>query len=351
MNRKLNKRLSLMLLSDYRSQIMGLAAVFIILCHSTLKFHGFASDFYRIYINQLMQCGVDIFLLVSGLGCYFSFAKNPSIKLFYKKRLFRIFVPFVFFLLFDCAISCLFQHVYFWDYVWQHSIISFFVSGCLKIWFIAAILVLYLVFPIIYRMINWKTTSVLIVAGVITAIVLLPFWKSFPSPLPVIREIFFTRIPVFLVGVWVGKKLFKRIPLRINGAVAGAILIVSIILLSVNAFFNSFDTWTYSRILFLPLSCMFCLVISNFFKRINLEKKPINKIMCFFGMLSLELYLVFEQVLALVTVYLPQPQVVFSRLSDTTISIIINVVAVIITIFASLAIHKVSHRLQQIMVK
>ena len=75
-----NMSIDLSLVSKYRTQLMGVAAIFIILCHTSFYFGGKVQTLYSIYVNQMMQCGVDIFLLLSGLGCYFSYAKNPSIK-------------------------------------------------------------------------------------------------------------------------------------------------------------------------------------------------------------------------------------------------------------------------------
>ena len=60
--------------SDYRTQIMGLAAVMIIACHAPAS--GVKMPYISAKILELGNFGVDIFLFLSGLGCYYSLSKN-----------------------------------------------------------------------------------------------------------------------------------------------------------------------------------------------------------------------------------------------------------------------------------
>ena len=84
-------------LSKYRKVLMGVQIILIIIFHFTedckiydVRFSGIINLFYR-YIRS---SGVDMFLLLSGLGLYFSWKKKPEPKAFYKKRYMRILIPY-----------------------------------------------------------------------------------------------------------------------------------------------------------------------------------------------------------------------------------------------------------------
>ena len=73
-------------ISTYRSELMGYSILWIMMLHFTfiqVKTLGF--------VAQYGFAGVEIFMMVSGFGLFFSLDKNASLKRFYKKRLLRIF--------------------------------------------------------------------------------------------------------------------------------------------------------------------------------------------------------------------------------------------------------------------
>ena len=74
-------------ISTYRSELMGWAILWIMMLHF---------DFNQIkplgFIAQYGYAGVEIFILVSGFGVFFSLEKDNSIIRFYKKRLLRFAV-------------------------------------------------------------------------------------------------------------------------------------------------------------------------------------------------------------------------------------------------------------------
>ena len=73
-------------ISTFRSELMGWAIVWIMMLHFTftqIKPLGF--------IAQYGFAGVEIFMLVSGLGLFFSLDKDINIGHFYRRRLLRIF--------------------------------------------------------------------------------------------------------------------------------------------------------------------------------------------------------------------------------------------------------------------
>lgn len=70
----LSKKFDLSLISVYRTQIMGLAAFSILIGHAV----GYGCNFDGGIIKWLLSQGfrgVDIFLFLSGMGCYYSLVK------------------------------------------------------------------------------------------------------------------------------------------------------------------------------------------------------------------------------------------------------------------------------------
>ena len=69
----MNKAAQLQLLSKYRTELMGVGAICILLCHSVgrdVLMPGFLSQ-----ILSYGNIGVDIFLLSSGMGMFYSLSR------------------------------------------------------------------------------------------------------------------------------------------------------------------------------------------------------------------------------------------------------------------------------------
>lgn len=86
----------LALLSKYRTQLMGVAMLWVMFRHS--EFNDSESDFIIRLIHRSGYGGVDVFFLLSGLGLYFAYNKEKNIKVFFFRRLVRIlpyYIPVV----------------------------------------------------------------------------------------------------------------------------------------------------------------------------------------------------------------------------------------------------------------
>lgn len=64
--------------SRFRSELMGVATILIILCHTTKYNMVMPSWLYTIFGN--CGAGVDIFLFLSGMGIFNSYANREKIK-------------------------------------------------------------------------------------------------------------------------------------------------------------------------------------------------------------------------------------------------------------------------------
>ena len=65
-------RVNLSDLSRYRTELMGISAVLIMLCHSTAYID---MPLWFMYVLSLANIGVDFFLLLSGMGMWYSLSK------------------------------------------------------------------------------------------------------------------------------------------------------------------------------------------------------------------------------------------------------------------------------------
>ena len=151
------KRVNFNIFSKYREVLMGMAILSILVFHytedcyvSNINYNGIV----RLYKTYIGSSGVDIFLLLSGLGLYYSFSKNSSIKDFYCKRLKRVLIPY-----FIIAIP-----VYFWyDFIYLSDgiipfiknlfFITLFTEGNILFWYIFFIIICYIIFSFIYKFI------------------------------------------------------------------------------------------------------------------------------------------------------------------------------------------------------
>ena len=85
------------LISKCRAALMGMATIGILMCHAPSN--GVSLPFHLNSILALGQMGVMIFFLVSGLGLYYSTRRMEysagGIAAWYRKRLVRLFVPYL----------------------------------------------------------------------------------------------------------------------------------------------------------------------------------------------------------------------------------------------------------------
>ena len=68
----MNKYFQLSKISEYRTELMGMSAILILICHSVAYI-----EMPRIlhYVLSLGNIGVDLFLFLSGMGMWFSLTK------------------------------------------------------------------------------------------------------------------------------------------------------------------------------------------------------------------------------------------------------------------------------------
>lgn len=180
-------------ISMYRSELMGWAIVWIMMLHFTftqIKPLGF--------IAQYGFAGVEVFMMVSGLGLFFSLEKDNNLQYFYKKRLLRIFPTYYFLGIFA---SILLYQDNFWQYLFRYSTIGFWTGSIYGEWYIPSIIALYIAAPFIKKLFDKK--QFLIICFICFAILLASFFIVSKNILPKGEAHFFLlyRIPAFILGM------------------------------------------------------------------------------------------------------------------------------------------------------
>ena len=210
----LNERFNWNLISRFRSEIMGVAIVFVLICHSDSFSWGGAQAFVK-QIMPVFAIGVDIFLFVSGVGLYFSMRKNSNIYYFYKKRFLRIIPEFLIVSAASCALITTLRKN---DFVWSEFLIK--VSGIraavLKnsgengaVWYVIFIIIMYAFYPALFSLEKLSEKQRRIAYGIImalpiaTELLLAAFVPDVFKKYEIDRMLM--RIPIFAFGAYMGR--------------------------------------------------------------------------------------------------------------------------------------------------
>lgn len=194
------ERNTLQLINTYRSALMGFAAIMVLLHHYWAPVSPEGSIIRRIenYIHYTGFIGVDIFLLLSGMGLYYAIQKH-DIKTFYKRRFSRI-LPVI---LTSAIIMALVDGWSLGQFICNITGINFYLKETFSfLWYAVAIIQLYLIFPLYYKFFNKaknkkKFTTLAILVWLICTLVFGDVSRSD-------MFVFTNRIPVFLIGVLFG---------------------------------------------------------------------------------------------------------------------------------------------------
>lgn len=281
------KDIELANISRFRGELMGAAMLFIILFHVALPredaFFG---------LRRMGNVGVDMFLFLSGIGLWFSWTKNPDVRHFFVRRYLRIYPAWL-------IIACLFYIPRFeggdlrawvdlvgdisinWDF-WLHDELTF--------WYVPAIMALYLAAPWYMRLIQsrpvYRWLPLLMVIWCVMVQWVLPIHHAVGH-----IEIFWSRVPIFFIGINFGEMVRTR---RQLPSEAVWLLLVT--------FLMTFGTCLYleqvrhghfplfvERMLYIPFTVCTVLVMNRIFRR---TPQWVNRSFRLVGALSLEAYLI-----------------------------------------------------------
>ena len=277
-------------ISSYRTEIMGLCCLYIIISHNFFNWPDIFSP-----LRRLADCGniaVDIFLMLSGIGLYFSYHRNRSLAGYYKKRFIRILVPYIFtavpFYLWFSAVS----NGVFWKDVLN---ISLFENGLRVTWYPVVALLCYLIFPFIFY---FQNRPIIIFkkkldSGCLTLLFCLLWFfglcamKRLCPDFYQNSEIVWTRVPIFVIGCRIGVAVAEDRPISWE-FVPASLFIIYVYLYIFRSQVSLPDLWI--RMSYIPMSFAFLLLFLYLAKLT--AKNWLGSFLRFFGTRSFEIYLV-----------------------------------------------------------
>lgn len=332
------------LIGKYRTEIMGIAALLIYMFHEwKLVLCGvpiFA--FVECYLVQFGFAGVDVFFFLSGMGLVRSI-ETHSLPNFYQRRLERVLLPYA-------IIAICFKFYYNWETVYflKNLLgIHFFTRSIYSLlWFVPAITVLYLLFPLYYRFFRRSEHKIQFT----TAVLLMWLLLTMLLRNRIRNDLFgFTnRIPVFIIGVLVGWTAWKK-EVSFTGC-SWAVVLLTFCLGMLFAYRIAYEKME----LLVPIpNCCFpnllmavsgCCLVAGFFSLLDRFAGGIGKgvrtCLAFFGKISLEFYCVQEWVGS----FLQE-----NYLKDLG-SLTVNLITLICVIAAALVLHQICEVLKYILV-
>ena len=169
---------SIALINKYRGQIMGAAALWVVIYHTWYR--QFSPEtvpkilyYMELAIYKLGYFGVSIFFLLSGIGLSYAIGKY-SLKEFWLRRFRRLAYP----VLIAAAVLGIMEGWSFPHYLFAVTGIGFFIEKSYFLWFISAISAAYLVFPLYWRFFSRSRSklrfTVLFIAALYLGSILVP---------------------------------------------------------------------------------------------------------------------------------------------------------------------------------
>lgn len=251
--------------SKYRTQLMGISILLIMLFHAHFLKCGYI--------------GVEFFLLISAIGLFFSLSKDQRLIPFYKKRLIRILpaylivaVPYFLYhyrdgfelgnYLFDLAGLCI-------------------LNSELYFWFIGLIILCYLIAPFYFKLMNYKYS---IFVPFIVLVVCYFLGKQFE---PV--EIMLNRFAVFFLGFHLAKWVYEKKQINIKYLGLFCLFIWILVFVSEEVHFYV----GLHRVLFFFLSIP---AVMGLILVLKVTPPLIHKWLVFLGGITLEIYMVHERI-------------------------------------------------------
>lgn len=197
------------LINKYRREIMGFAIVWVMLLHCYTEIAQLANLNILRFIFSQGNIGVEIFLFLSGIGLYYSCSKDEAIIPFYSRRIKRVVIPWLIMAApYWFLKTIIVDHEGIGSYFLNLTGISFWINGITTTWYVALIVLLYFLYPYIYKIQknNSKWVVLTIVLFIIVNVVMLFLCSDYYRKV----EIAFTRVPIFLLGSLIGEVLKNK---------------------------------------------------------------------------------------------------------------------------------------------
>ncbi len=283
-NMKNSSLFNLGLFSQYRTALMGVATILIIVCH--LPAYGVVMPLWIAKLVGSFGVGVDIFLFLSGLGMYNSYTKNKenhvSVFSWWLKRYVRIVVPLV----------ILIVPILLWNPRGREMNIGMLleISGwgalfnCSPLWFVTCILFLYLLTPFLHILFTSRYRWIWFLGSS-----LICYFYAYTPPYDALLNFMISRWPIYFFGYILAINIKEK---RKGSVWIFAVLPLGlyIVLYLINHLYNMhFCLFGFQGVFMLTV---FALLINKIF--ILNSQSRVVACLNFMGIISLESYIMNE---------------------------------------------------------
>lgn len=319
------QNLTLQKISKYRTALMGIATLMIIISHAPAS--GVIMPHIWERIMGLGNFGVDIFLFLSGIGGYYSLSKMPKKSDYFKKRYLRLGIPY-FLITTPFIITYLLMGVYsIPDALLSFTTFDFWLEHK-GAWFIAMLIPLYLLSPVFFNLLSGKKKwwMLIILSGCIVVLCNIPTENSVLSNI----QFAFQRVPSYLVGMAIGE--YCKSP----GSSTPNNLIIKMFVFGGGGYLLCHYLWP--KIFFLWILVPIVVIILTKFIDIN---PPISTILNPLGKISLESYLTNISINKLLVILIPyyiNSKLFYGRYLEYSVVVILGLLTAVI-------INKISNRI------
>ena len=196
-------------LSTFRTKLMGIAALMIIICHAN-AYHVLLPGI-LVSIFRWGNIGVDIFFFLSGIGLFYSFNKyslnsNDKFLTYYRRRFLRIFIPYFIVYVPYCMFFMVLGEYSIGDSFLCLSTLEYwlFHRGA---WFVSMIVILYFIAPFLYKVLSGKYKWLFAIGIISTLMILCSYPINDNSSTSILHntQMAFSRVPSFIVGMTIGR--------------------------------------------------------------------------------------------------------------------------------------------------
>ncbi len=274
------------ILSEYRSELMGAAMLWVMLYHC---FPVVIPFFPLDAVKRLGYGGVDMFLFLSGMGLAVSSLKRRrSYGAYLARRVVRILpafyivaVPFILWKLLTGRIALK-------NALWSLTLLGYWLGTPDHFnWYVSGLLAFYLLAPLLILILAkaGRGRDLVILCAVLLDIALCELLMR--VGLARLLDFFF-RIPIFWIGIRLGFAVFEEKPLTRSGCLFWALLLV---LGMLYIYFGRFSLVYYlsPNYGFILTTVPLCLLLCFLMKKLPL--KPLWSLLALIGTCSLEIYL------------------------------------------------------------
>lgn len=275
-------------ISKYREILMGIAILEVLTAHMFLWLN--APAFLVIISSQLVFVFTQGFLILSGLGLYYSYTKNNDNLSFYLRRIKRVWLPYMIMALpFVITIALLRDDLTPLKTIGWITAIGYFYPGSFQycnMWYIAMSLLCYALFPIMYHFMFGKHKNaigrffILFITYIIITILIYKYNYNYYS----LVSVGLPKGCMFILGILIGYLCFKKV--NINIIYLSGISFLLFLFFFYFRHYNSLITQYYcmaGKLFFIPVLCYLL-------TKINIEQTLIWKCLLWLGKYTLEIY-------------------------------------------------------------